>query len=180
MNQRILRLWQNPAIGLRWTTSLELKALGIHITHKALATLLRTQPEHELFQRPPRSLGNSITETVIGSGTQADLADMSLISRRNKGFRWILTAVDIYSRRGWAVQRKTCPLVRDALKLIFKDNVPERLTTDSVTEFLNVYVQKLLKDNCVKHFTGQTLRQASVGHRGAIQSNSSGFDGTKF
>jgi hypothetical protein len=97
--QRILSLSRDPAIGLTGIGRFhsKLREHGIAITRKALTSLLQTQPEHELFRRAPESLGNSIAETGVCTGMQADLADTSLISRRNQGFHWILTVVDVYS-----------------------------------------------------------------------------------
>ena len=36
----------------------------------------------------------------------ADLADMQLISKFNKGFRFLLCVIDIYSKCGWVVPLK--------------------------------------------------------------------------
>ena len=36
----------------------------------------------------------------------ADLADMKLISKFNKGFRFLLCAIDIYSKYPWVVPLK--------------------------------------------------------------------------
>jgi transposase InsO family protein len=159
MNTQILSLWKDPAVGLTGLSRFhaKLKKKGICVSRNKLKALLRTQLEHELFRQPRKTLGNSITETGVGVGIQADLADMSLISRRNSGYRWILTVVDVYSRRAWAlpIKRKTGPLVRDALQIVFNEHKPERLTTDSGPEFLNVHVQKLLQENHIEHFTGQ-------------------------
>ena len=36
----------------------------------------------------------------------ADLADMQLISKSNKGFRFLLCAIDIYSKYAWVIPLK--------------------------------------------------------------------------
>ena len=36
----------------------------------------------------------------------ADLADMQLISKFNKGFKFLLCVIDIYSKYGWVVPLK--------------------------------------------------------------------------
>ena len=38
----------------------------------------------------------------------ADLADMQLISKFNKGFRFLLCVIDIFSKYPWAVPLKDC------------------------------------------------------------------------
>ena len=39
--------------------------------------------------------------TFIDNTWGADLADMQLISKFNKGFRFLLCVIDIYSKYGW-------------------------------------------------------------------------------
>ena len=45
----------------------------------------------------------------------ADLADMQLISKSNKGFRYLLCAIDIYSKYAWVDPLK----VKNVLWLLF-------------------------------------------------------------
>ena len=45
---------------------------------------------------------SSFTDNIWG----ADLADMELISKFNKGFRFLLCVIDIYSRYAWVVPLK--------------------------------------------------------------------------
>ena len=62
----------------------------------------------------------------------ADLVDMSLFSRSNKGFKFLLTVIDVYSKYGWIVPLKniTGKEVASALAKLFKIAVPNRLWTD--------------------------------------------------
>jgi hypothetical protein len=63
---------------------------------------------------------------------QADLADMSNISRFNTGFRYILIVIDIFSRYAWAipVKNKQPSSMVDAFKRILKVRRPDKLQTD--------------------------------------------------
>ena len=64
----------------------------------------------------------------------ADLVEMGKLSKFNKGYKYLLTVIDVFSKYGWiiALNNKTGDSVASALKLIFKqDNrKPTRLWTD--------------------------------------------------
>ena len=79
----------------------------------------------------------------------ADLVDMS--SRSNKGYKFLLTVIDVYSKYGWIVplKTKTGKEVASALTKLFKVAVPSRLWTDKGTEFYNQPVGRVLEANNV-------------------------------
>ena len=49
-----------------------------------------------------RKVYSSFRDNIWG----ADLADMQLISKSNKGFRFLLCVIDIYSKYAWVVPLK--------------------------------------------------------------------------
>ena len=73
----------------------------------------------------------------------ADLVDMSSLSRSNRGYKFLLTVIDVYSKYGWIVplKNKTGKEVAAALTKLFKIAVPSRLWTDKGTEFYNQHVR---------------------------------------
>lgn len=85
---------------------------------------------------------------------QADLADMQNLSRFNDGYRFILTCVDVFSKRAFAIplKDKRGPTVAEAFEKIFNQRVPVLLQTDRGTEFLNVQVQNVFKKYGIKHY----------------------------
>jgi len=85
---------------------------------------------------------------------QADLADMQNLSRYNDGYRFILTCVDVFSKRAFAIplKDKRGPSVTDAFEKIFREKVPVFLQTDRGTEFLNSQVQSVFQKYSVKHY----------------------------
>jgi hypothetical protein len=85
---------------------------------------------------------------------QADLADMQNLSRYNDGHRFILTCVDVFSKRAFAIplKDKRGPSVADAFEKIFKEKVPVLLQTDRGTEFLNNQVQSVFQKYNIKHY----------------------------
>jgi hypothetical protein len=88
---------------------------------------------------------------------QADLADMSALARQNDGNRYILTCIDVFSKRAWAIPLKTKSgdCVKLAFEKIFEDEIPNMIQTDKGTEFLNSTVQALFTRHAIKHYTSE-------------------------
>ena len=70
----------------------------------------------------------------------ADLVDMSPFSRSKKGYKYLWTVIDVFSKYGWIVPLKTKTGKEFALafqKLFLPDTAPSNLWTDKGTEFYN-------------------------------------------
>ena len=73
----------------------------------------------------------------------ADLVDMQLISKFNKGFRFLLCVIDIFSKYAWVVplkDKKGVSIV-DAFqkKLDDSNRKPNKIWVDKGSEFYNSY-----------------------------------------
>ena len=77
----------------------------------------------------------------------ADLVEMQAFSESNRGVRYLLTVIDVFSKYGWMLplKVKTGKSVADACKEIFKKSKrkPEKLWTDKGREFYNKHVKEL-------------------------------------
>ena len=79
----------------------------------------------------------------------ADLVDMSSYSKDNKGYKYLLTVIDVFSKYGWIVPKKNKKglTTAEAFKLILKEGrQPEKLWVDKGTEFYNPHVKSLFKN----------------------------------
>jgi hypothetical protein len=79
----------------------------------------------------------------------ADLVDMSNYSKENKGYKYLLTVLDVFSKYGWIVPMKNKKglTTAEAFKLILKEGrQPEKLWVDKGTEFYNPHVKSLFKN----------------------------------
>src|SRR6185437_14126060 len=112
----------------------------------------------------------------LGRDYQADLVDMQKHSRINRGMRFILTVIDIFSKKAFAraLKRKMGANVRDALQSIWEEGGPSQPTqsnaritmaTDMGKEFLNAPVQKWFSERGIHHFTLQGDHKAAVVER---------------
>ena len=95
---------------------------------------------------------------------QADLVDMQTFEKENKGYRYILTVIDIFSRYAWAlpIKSKRREDVRDAFKLIFKEAKPEKIQFDDGKEFYNKLFKELLEANEIEWFSTFSDKKATV------------------
>ena len=73
----------------------------------------------------------------------ADLADMQLISKFNKGFRFLLCVIDIFSKYAWVVplkDKKGASIVNAFQKILDKSGrKPNKIWIDKGSEFYNNY-----------------------------------------
>ena len=77
----------------------------------------------------------------------ADLMDMQRFSRVNRGFKYILVVLDVFSRFAWArpLKTKTGKEMAAALREIFQQGrIPGKLWTDKGTDFWNKNVRYVL------------------------------------
>ena len=93
----------------------------------------------------------------IGQQMQADLLDVRSHSASNDGITFLLTAVDVFSRRGWAlpIKSKSGLSVVEALRKILREVKFRALQTDKGKEFYNAHVKALLRDKGVEHFSSE-------------------------
>ena len=84
----------------------------------------------------------------------ADLADMQLVSKFNKGFRFLLCVIDNFSNYAWVVplKDKKCVSIVNAFQKILNDSNtnPNKIWVDKGSEFYNHSFKKWLKDNDVE------------------------------
>ena len=75
----------------------------------------------------------------------ADFVDMQAFSKFNRGVKYLLTVINVFSKFGWMLplKDKTGVSVAKALKEIFKQRKPEKLWTDKGKEFYNKHVRDL-------------------------------------
>jgi len=89
---------------------------------------------------------------------QIDLVDLGNISSHNDGYRYLLTCLDVFSKRAWAVTTKTQTgrEVSQAFEKILVDGYkPNMVQSDKGTEFLNSTFQSMLKQHDIKFYTSE-------------------------
>ncbi|XP_021342733.1 uncharacterized protein LOC110443076 [Mizuhopecten yessoensis] len=99
---------------------------------------------------------------------QADLADVSNLSKQNGGTRFLLVVIDVFSRFLWVepTKTKTTKDVLDAFRKIVRHaKKPKRLYTDAGKEFTGKLMRRYCEDNDIKYYTSRNEQKASVVER---------------
>ena len=97
---------------------------------------------------------------------QSDLIDVSRLNRHNQGNTFLLTCINVFSKKAWVVPFKN----KSGISLVaaFKSiqhPLPNFLQTDKGTEFFNYTFQQWLKDHKVHFFTENEDIKASIVER---------------
>ena len=99
----------------------------------------------------------------------ADLADMQLLSKYNKGIRFLLCAIDIFSKYAWVVplkDKKGISIVKAFQSILKKSNrKPNKIWVDKGSEFYNAYLKKWLRDNNTVMYSTRNEGKSVVAER---------------
>lgn len=106
----------------------------------------------------------------IADTLQADLIDMQQFAQVNHGYRYILIAIDVFSKRAYAIplKNKTAKSTVDAMEKILRQvGQPIRnLHTDNGKEFFNNAMKRLLVQyGNINHYSTQSVKKASIVER---------------
>ena len=95
---------------------------------------------------------------------QVDLIDLRKIKFQNRHFEYILTSIDVFSKKAWAIpiKNKTANSCMQAFKTIFeKGRIPKTIFSDQGNEFKGV-CDTLFQKHKIKIITSKTKLKASV------------------
>ena len=98
----------------------------------------------------------------------ADLVDMQSFAKNNKGFKYILMIIDLFSKYGWAFPMKTktgLEVTKNFEHLFKTQNSPKKLWTDKGKEFYNRYMSDLLKTKNIQLYSTENEEKSSVVER---------------
>ena len=122
--------------------------LGVENHNKILSEELH-KPKRKNYPRR-KIIVNHIDEIFA-----ADLVEMQKFAKLNKGYRYLLTCIDIFSKFSWVIPLKDKKgiTIKNALEKIFKQRKSKFLWTDNGKEFYNKQVQNLLNENNIKLYS---------------------------
>ena len=82
-----------------------------------------------------------------------DLVDFQKLAKYNKGYKYLLTVIDVFSKYAWVepLKSKSATALVEALERLWTRLAPRR--TDSGGEFYNAKVKALFKKQGVNHFS---------------------------
>ena len=98
-----------------------------------------------------------------------DLADMQLLSKYNKGIRFLLCVIDIFIKYAWFVPLKDKEgiSIAKAFQIILKQSnrKPNKIWVDKGSEFYNTYFKKWLRDNDIVMYSTHNEGKSVVAER---------------
>src|SRR5713101_7328724 len=138
--------------------------------HKEVTQWLKTELAYTLHKPARRRFPHRHYMTrKMDMQWQADLVEMQPYARMNKGHRYLLTVVDIFSRYAWAVplKDKSAPTLLRAFKhlLTTQGRKPRLLQTDQGLEFENKQVRAYLKSHDIEQFSIKSPHKAALVER---------------
>ena len=99
----------------------------------------------------------------------ADLAFLQLISKFNKGFRFLLCVIDVFNKYAWVVplkDKKVISIVNAFQKILDKlERKPNKIWVDKGSEFYNNSFKKWLKDNDIEMYSIHNEGKSVVAER---------------
>ena len=98
---------------------------------------------------------------------QMDLMEMIPYARINKGFKYILTCVDVFSRyaRAIPVKSKSAKDMSNAIRIMFENAQPKNIQTDLGKEFYNSSVKTILNKYNINHYSVFSQYKAALVER---------------
>ena len=114
-------------------------------------------------------LKSKVYSSFKGNIWGIDLADMQLISKCNKGIRYLLCAIGLFSKYDFVVPLKDKKVITTANAFqIFLNNSKRKankIWTDQGSEFYNTHFKKWLKDNNMEIYSTHNEGNSAVAAR---------------
>ena len=112
-----------------------------------------------------RNVYSSFKDNIWG----VDLADMQLLSKFNKGFKFLLCVINIFSKYAWVVplNDKIGVSIVNAFQIILKESNRKlnKIWVDKGSEFYNMSFKKWLRDNNIEMYSTNDERKSVIAER---------------
>ena len=146
------------------------KGSGVTLANKSAIKSIpqNEQLAEELHKLIIRKILKILYSTFKDKIWAADLADMQLISKFNKGFKF-LCAIDIYSKYAWVVplkDKKGVSIVNGFQSILKKSNrKPNKIWVDKGSEFYNRSMKSWLEKNDIEMYSTHNEGKSVVAER---------------
>ena len=123
------------------------------------------KPSRKKFQR------RRVVSLFVDHIWATDLLDLQRYSRVNKGYKYILVVVDVFSKYAWlkALKTKKGVVVAKAFKEIIRNsnnNIPPKfLWSDRGTEYYNTFVKQVLRQYGIHHYSTYNTEKCVIAER---------------
>ena len=128
------------------------KSKGSGITNESNFQLANELHKPVIKKCKKRKVHSSFKDNIWG----VDLADMQSLSKYNKGIKYLLRAIDLFSKYAWVVpikDKKGTSIVNAFQKIISKERKPNKIWVDQGNEFYNQFFKEILKINNIEMYS---------------------------
>ena len=97
-----------------------------------------------------------------------DLADLQSLSKYNKGIKYLLCTIALFSKYAWVIplkDKKGISIVNALQKIISKGRKPNKIWVDQGGEFYNNLFKRLLKINNIEMYSTYNKGKSVVAER---------------
>ena len=122
------------------------------------------KPIRRKFEKRRVIITGKNSNSPVDNTWTADLVDMQPYSRWNRGYKYLLTVLDVFSKYAWVVpiKDKKGETITKAFRVIVGKRKPVYLWTDKGTEFYNSNFKEYLKENGITLYSTQNVEKSSV------------------
>ena len=123
--------------------------------NKSSASGIVNEPNYQLANELHKPIIRKLKKGKVYSSFRdniwgVDLADMQSLSKYNKGIKYLLCAIDLFSKYAWVIpikDKKGTSIVNAFQKIISEGRKPNKIWVDQGSEFYNNYFIDFLKIN---------------------------------
>ena len=140
MNELIKETFYNRSTGFQSANKLYQKLKSHGITLQQIKTFLNKQETQQLHKHPFKIKHYfPIVAKYENEIFQIDLVDVSDISSTNDNYKWLLCAIDVFTRKAYAkaMKNETSLNVVNAMNKIIHIAKPEIINCDQGSEFIS-------------------------------------------
>ena len=170
MNEDLSEIYLDPSHPASFSSPYNLYQYAKHMGYskKQVNNWLQQQDVYTLHKQVKHKIPRP--RVIVSAKDQewdGDTVNMEAYRSKNKGYAYILILIDIFTRFAWTVPLKTLTgkEMVHAMKEVFTSYKPEKLRTDSGSEFKNKYVKVYLTQIGIKHFTTTNVVKANFAKR---------------
>ena len=122
---------------------------------------INNEPDYQLAEELHQPIIRKFSKRKVYSSFRdniwaVDLADMQSLSKYNKGIKYLLCAIDLFSRYAWVIpikDKKGTSIVNAFQKIISEGRKPNKIWVDQGSEFYNKSFKDFLKINNIEMYS---------------------------
>ena len=132
-----------------------------------------TEPNYQLANELHRQIIKEFKKRKVFSSLKdnswgVDLADVQSLSKYNKGIKYLLCAIDLFSKYAWVIpikDKKGTSIVNAFKKIISEKRKPNKIWVDQGSEFYNKSFKDFLKMNNFEMYSTYNGEKSVVAER---------------